>query len=96
MHLLTYDPNNPVKIFDPNNPVEPYDSSKFNGQYADVVWKEVDKMIKRTNETDANGEKANYWTDNDTGLNCAHISNGMALAYDWCYDYWTKEQKQYI
>ncbi len=52
-------------------------------KYADRVWEEALNM--------ANSDK--LWTSTSTGLDSAHLACGMGIAYDWCYDYWTREQK---
>ncbi len=62
------------------------DDADKKAEYAERIWAEVVNM--------ANSDK--LWTEITNGLDCAHISNGMALAYDWCYDYWTEDQKLFI
>ena len=54
-----------------------------NEDYAARVWEEAEVMI--------NSDE--LWYDTSTGLDSAHIANGMALAYDWCYDYLDRDQK---
>ncbi len=57
-------------------------------KYAARIWEDVKSIIDC--DTD--------WvtSSNATGLDSGHNANGIALAYDWCYDYWTEEQKQYM
>ncbi len=53
-------------------------------KYADRIWLEVENMF--------NTELP--WTETSTGLDAGHVCNGFALAYDWCYDYWSRDQKR--
>ncbi len=51
-------------------------------KYPERVWKDVLNM--------ANVDV--IWSTLSTPFDSAHNANGVALAYDWCYDYWTDEQ----
>ncbi len=57
-------------------------------RYPERIWIELQTIMEVDHD----------WVSaaNGTGLDSGHLTNAMALAYDWCYDYWTDEQKQYI
>ncbi len=57
-------------------------------KYPERIWEEIVTII----DADVDWVKS----ANGTGLDSGHLSNAIALAYDWCYDYWTKDQKQYM
>jgi len=53
-------------------------------KYADRIWLEVENMFN----TDL------PWNETSTGLDAGHVASGYAIAYDWCYDYWSRDQKR--
>jgi len=57
-------------------------------KYPARIWEEIVTII----DADVDWVKS----ANATGLDSGHLSNAIALAYDWCYDFWTKDQKQYM
>ncbi len=58
-------------------------------KYSDRVWLAVKNIID-------NAKTSWVSSSNGTHLDAAHIVNGMALAYDWCYDRLNDDQKREI
>ncbi len=54
---------------------------KDNKKYVDRLWLEVEKAINLPNW--------NHWH----WLETSQMIQAVSIAYDWCYDYWTDEQR---
>ena len=56
-----------------------------DNRYADYLWGELEAVCNFDD-----------WNSAKHFLDTAEMTNGVAIAYDWCYDYWTEEQREFI
>lgn len=54
-------------------------------RYKDRIWKEVEAVSKFPD-----------WNEDKEFLNTAEFSEGLAIAYDWLYEFWTPEERVII
>ncbi len=55
-------------------------------KYAERIWADVLNMANC----------GVIWSNLATPFDSGHNANGIAIAYDWCYDYWTKDQLRFM
>jgi len=62
-------------------------------QYQDRIWKELQHA---TNADGDFGSGNDIWNCGGHFLDCAEFTNAFAIAFDWLYDNWSKEQRDQI